>query len=51
MAGGGQIVVAIARPPPLFAESFGMLKSWLPNAEPFVVDGATHLLQMETPMA
>jgi len=34
---------------PLFVESFEMLKDWLPNAEPFVLEDATHLLQMENP--
>jgi pimeloyl-ACP methyl ester carboxylesterase len=34
---------------PLLVESTEMLKEWLPNAELFVLDGATHLLQMENP--
>lgn len=43
------LLVLGSRAAPLFVESFEMLKGWLPNAEPFVVDGATHLLQMEAP--
>jgi pimeloyl-ACP methyl ester carboxylesterase len=34
---------------PLFAESCELLKKWLPNAEPFVLDRAGHLLQIDNP--
>ena len=34
---------------PLFAESHDLLNQWLPNAEPFVLDGATHFLQLDDP--
>jgi pimeloyl-ACP methyl ester carboxylesterase len=34
---------------PLCAETYDLLNAWLPNAESFVLDGATHLLQMDDP--
>ncbi len=34
---------------PIFAESHDLLTQWLPNAEPFVLEGAAHMLQMEQP--
>jgi len=34
---------------PMCAESYELLRSWLPNAESFVLDGATHLLQIDDP--
>jgi pimeloyl-ACP methyl ester carboxylesterase len=34
---------------PLFADSHRLLADWLPAAEPFVLDGATHLLQIDDP--
>jgi pimeloyl-ACP methyl ester carboxylesterase len=34
---------------PIWGERQDRLLSWLPNAEPFVLPGATHLLQVENP--
>jgi pimeloyl-ACP methyl ester carboxylesterase len=34
---------------PIFAETHELLNQWLPNAEPFVLEGAAHMLQMEEP--
>ncbi len=34
---------------PLYAETHELLNQWLPNAEPFVLEGATHMLQWEDP--
>ena len=34
---------------PLCAESYDLLKDWLPVAEPFELRGATHMLQMDDP--
>ena len=34
---------------PIFAETGQLLSQWLPNAEQYVVDGATHLLHWEDP--
>ncbi len=34
---------------PIFAESHDLLTQWLPNAEPFLLEGATHLLHWEEP--
>ena len=34
---------------PLFAETHEQLNQWLPNAEPFVLEGSAHMLQMEKP--
>ncbi len=36
---------------PLCAESHELLNAWLPHAEPFVLHGATHLLQLDDPDA
>jgi 3-oxoadipate enol-lactonase len=33
----------------IYAESYEVLNRWLPKAEPFVVEGATHKLQWEDP--
>jgi pimeloyl-ACP methyl ester carboxylesterase len=44
VAGGGSL--AYDR---IWAERHDLLLSWLPHAEPFVVPGATHLLQVQTP--
>jgi 3-oxoadipate enol-lactonase len=35
----------------IWSERHDLLLSWLPNAEPFVVPGATHLLQVQEPRA
>ena len=32
-----------------YAESHLVFNEWLPNAEPFVLEGATHLLHWEDP--
>ena len=37
------------RSEPFFRERRDLLLSWLPNAEPFELPGATHLLQVENP--
>lgn len=34
---------------PIWSERHQLLLEWLPNAEPFVLPGATHLLQIENP--
>ena len=34
---------------PIFAESHDLLTQWLPNAEQFVLKGATHMLQWKDP--
>jgi pimeloyl-ACP methyl ester carboxylesterase len=34
---------------PWYSESHDVFNEWLPNAEPFVLEGATHMLQMEDP--
>jgi len=34
---------------PWYSESHDMFNEWLPNAEPFVLEGATHMLQMDDP--
>ena len=34
---------------PVWAERQALLLSWLPNVEPFVLDGATHLLHVQNP--
>jgi pimeloyl-ACP methyl ester carboxylesterase len=34
---------------PLFVETHELLNEWLPNAEPFVLEGAAHMLQVEKP--
>ena len=34
---------------PTFAERRELLLSWLPNAEPFDLPGATHLLHVQNP--
>jgi 3-oxoadipate enol-lactonase len=36
---------------PRFAETQELLLSWLPNAEGFLLPGATHFLQVEKPRA
>jgi pimeloyl-ACP methyl ester carboxylesterase len=36
---------------PVFRERHDLLLAWLPSAEPFVLPGATHLLQVEQPGA
>jgi pimeloyl-ACP methyl ester carboxylesterase len=36
---------------PVFRERRDLLLAWLPNAEPFELRGATHLLQVENPGA
>jgi len=33
----------------IFAETHALLNQWLPNAEPFVLEGAAHMLQMDEP--
>jgi pimeloyl-ACP methyl ester carboxylesterase len=43
------LTVLGSRSAPLFAESHDLLTQWLPNAEPFVLQGATHMLQWEDP--
>ena len=37
------------RSEPFYRERRDLLLSWLPNAEPFELPGATHLLQVENP--
>ena len=32
-----------------FVEGHELLNRWLPNSEPFVLKGATHMLQWEDP--
>ena len=34
---------------PVFRERRDLLLEWLPRAEPFELEGATHLLQVENP--
>ena len=34
---------------PLYSETHELLNQWLPNAEPFVLEGATHMLHWEDP--
>jgi pimeloyl-ACP methyl ester carboxylesterase len=34
---------------PIFGEGHRMLREWFPQAEPFILPGAAHLLQMENP--
>jgi pimeloyl-ACP methyl ester carboxylesterase len=34
---------------PIWGERQELLLSWLPNVEPFVLPGATHLLQIQNP--
>ena len=34
---------------PVWEERQELLLSWLPNVEPFVLDGATHLLHVQNP--
>jgi pimeloyl-ACP methyl ester carboxylesterase len=34
---------------PVFLERHELLSSWLPNVEPFVLPGATHLLHLDNP--
>src|SRR5262249_19642853 len=34
---------------PRFGETYGLLLDWLPRAEGFVLPGATHFLQLESP--
>ena len=36
---------------PVFRERQELLLDWLPNAEPFELPGATHLLQVQEPRA
>jgi 3-oxoadipate enol-lactonase len=36
---------------PIYADTHELLNQWLPNAEPFVVEGATHMLHWEYPQA
>jgi 3-oxoadipate enol-lactonase len=43
------LVVVGERSEPVFRERCELLLSWLPNAEPFELTGATHLLQVENP--
>jgi pimeloyl-ACP methyl ester carboxylesterase len=34
---------------PIWQRRQDLLTAWLPNAEPFVLDGATHLLHVQNP--
>jgi len=43
------LVVLGDRTDPIFRERRGLLLAWLPNAEPFELPGATHLLYLENP--
>ena len=43
------MVVVGARSHPVFHERAQLLLEWLPNAEPFTLPGATHLLHVERP--
>jgi pimeloyl-ACP methyl ester carboxylesterase len=43
------MVVVGARSHPVFHERAQLLVEWLPNAEPFTLPGATHLLHVERP--
>lgn len=43
------LAVLGAESAPLFVEGHRLLKQWLPQSEPFVLPGATHLLQMADP--
>jgi pimeloyl-ACP methyl ester carboxylesterase len=36
---------------PRFAETYRLLRTWLPNAEGFIIPDASHLAQMENPRA
>jgi pimeloyl-ACP methyl ester carboxylesterase len=43
------MLVVGARRHPVFHERAQLLLEWLPNAEPFTLPGATHLLHVERP--
>jgi pimeloyl-ACP methyl ester carboxylesterase len=43
------LVVLGDRTDPIFRERRELLLAWLPNAEPFELPGATHLLHLENP--
>jgi pimeloyl-ACP methyl ester carboxylesterase len=45
------LAVAGEESPPVFAERQQRLLDWLPNAEPFTLPGAGHLLMLEQPRA
>lgn len=43
------LLVPGERSAPVFRERRELLLAWLPDAEPFTLPGATHLLQVENP--
>ena len=43
------LTVLGSRAAPIYTETHELLNRWLPNAEPLVLEGATHMLQWEDP--